>query len=1673
MPQVELREAAKSGGMAVDRADVEAIQELYDRGLFVQALSRAEPYGPLADWQGVEARILAGRLAFQLGNVRLGFALHRLAWRDHPGDARARYFHILAVLARWGPFAAWQRIRTLDEPGGGPSKVQSDWIALKARIAAYLRDFDRADALIASAEVQTPANPWTAIEKATVLEIQDRFEEALASARQTLELRPWYCAGVLLCAHLLQLLGRDQEAVELLTEAAGRLESYLVCAQLASAQTELGNHEAAWSSLERASELAVLKDKRLASSLAGERSNAAYHLGRYEEARQLAEQSDEPFFEKIARRLEHVPPEARRVQLEVDFVRQHHMTCAPATLTAISRFWSMPADHLEVAEAICYDGTPGHSERHWAETHGWRAREFTVTWDSAVALIDAGVPFTLTTVDLQSAHLQAVIGYDSRRGTFIIRDPMGRHAGEALAEAFLNRFRATGPRGMALVPANRSGLLDRMDLPDAERYDRYHEIQRALVAHDREAARRAFEPLASTSPDHRLTLQARLSLAEYDADQTARMEAVDRLNELFPDEPTFRLFRLSGLRMMGRRQDRLDILEGMIREQDVHPVIWQQYAQELGEDARRRPRALSLLWRALRRDPQNGGTHYILANQLWAVRRFEDALEAYRFATCLADKEEQFAQSWFTACRHFQRTEEALEFLTGRIKRYGAKSSLPARTLFQAYSMVNRTREGFAVLDEALGLHPDDGELLTFAAEMNARFGRIEAARSLLERAESKSARSTWLRAAANVARIGGDRDHALALLQEVIAREPLAVDAHANAARLLAETRGRAAALDHIRSTVDRYPHNVALHELWLEWIREEDPEEAETVVRRMVAINPANAWARRELAFGLARSGRLEEARAEAETARELDPSAPAYFNLLGTLHMLEGRVEEARPAFKESIRLNADEAFAIDRLVSLAGSPEEYRDGLEFVRRELMEQAIHGDGLLAYVECARLGLEPEALRAALEEFKENRSDLWQAWSVLINQTAGMDRLDEAGALAEEAVVRFPLLPQLRMDLAGVCRLRADRSGEIAVLEETLETAPDFIPALRALADAYQAAGDFPAAISRLDRAIERNPLDAVTHGFLAEALWKSGEAERAIQHAERAAVLDPDYDWAWARLKEWCDRVGCPERPVERARELTEKQGGRERSWLVLAVMLSGFETIDERLKAVDRAIELDPRRIEAHNLRSGILVEARRFEEAFDACRPAVFGEHRPAPLMGQEAWVESERGDLERAIRCMEGAVKADPLYLWGWAKLAEWYRAVDRRESFLEAAEHWVELQPNHPLALRCRGEARERNGDTKGARSDLERALALQPDFEEAAESLLGLCFESDDLAGAEALLERIAPHQDRHRQIVFRIRLAVKRGDPAAAQAALEALAKTDASGRESCAEAVHVLVGSGYRNLALDTLSRVLRDEDSSPHGAALLVQQRLATGEVRAVLRLLRDLRARPELWQAAAMACLEAAPGFRQWRREKEIRGFIRRERTLLAGNGDLWGQTGWALLSIGDVAPAVAWLDGWEGREGVEPWMVLNRIVALTILGRVDEAVEVGSRASALAPDHSYAMHRVMQTFGLAFQGEIAKAGALAAELDHGGLSDDLGFLLRLSEAMLVAASGPHGFVEARKRLRIAAAAFPPYRHETLATACFRLAVKRIAEARGGLGAAIWSMLARGLRRAV
>ncbi len=291
---------------------------------------------------------------------------------------------------------------------------------------------------------------------------------------------------------------------------------------------------------------------------------------------------------------------------------------------------------------------------------------------------------------------------------------------------------------------------------------------------------------------------------------------------------------------------------------------------------------------------------------------------------------------------------------------------------------------------------------------------------------------------------------------------------------------------------------------------------------------------------------------------------------------------------------------------------------RAELEFIRKELEQQVIFGDGLTSFRQYARNTLADDELLAVLQEACRVRPDLWNAWSALVWQLIDMKRLDEALVAAQQATQRFPLLPRIWLDLAGVHRSREDSAGEVQALEQALEINPTWGPPARRLAEIHDAAGDPQKSRTVLEQAAARDPGDAINQGCLADVLWRLDEKPAAIERLQRALRLDPGYDWGWDTLPRWLTEFDRGGEVLDLAREIAAARPGEARSWMILGRILPD-ESIEEALAALDRAIALNPCLGDAHDLRAERLANAGRFEEALAACSPAAWPDRPPVQL----------------------------------------------------------------------------------------------------------------------------------------------------------------------------------------------------------------------------------------------------------------------------------------------------------------------------------------------------------------------------------------------------------------------------------------------------------------------
>src|SRR5690606_16202133 len=92
-----------------------------------------------------------------------------------------------------------------------------------------------------------------------------------------------------------------------------------------------------------------------------------------------------------------------------------------------------------------------------------------------------------------------------------------------------------------------------------------------------------------------------------DEDETTRLRCVEQLLGRFADDPNLMLAKLSCLQSLGRREDRLELLQRLCDSTSCDPIFRQIYAQELGQDARRHAQAVWMLRRAIAHRPDQHG----------------------------------------------------------------------------------------------------------------------------------------------------------------------------------------------------------------------------------------------------------------------------------------------------------------------------------------------------------------------------------------------------------------------------------------------------------------------------------------------------------------------------------------------------------------------------------------------------------------------------------------------------------------------------------------------------------------------------------------------------------------------------------------------------------------------------------------------------------------------------------------------------------------------------------------------------------------------------------------------------------------------------------------------------------------------------------------------------------
>ena len=254
---------------------------------------------------------------------------------------------------------------------------------------------------------------------------------------------------------------------------------------------------------------------------------------------------------------------------------------------------------------------------------------------------------------------------------------------------------------------------------------------------------------------------------------------------------------------------------------------------------------------------------------------------------------------------------------------------------------------------------------------------------------------------------------------------------------------------------------------------------DEAERVVRRVLALRPEFAPAHEDLGGILAMQHRFEEAVASLQTALRLDPGLPLAGKKLGQAlaalgrgseadaaledwlgrsqdranvaialdHLRAGRKDDAVATLKARLRINPDNVDAMLTLAQAWWGDEKCQSDIEALLRRVTELAPgHAEAWRMLGTLLHGAERPEEAIECFRKATEIEPDDAKAWSGLGQDYAQVGEMEKSAVAYARSIQLQPDLPGIRMSHAHVLKSLGQQGESLREYRAAIALKPDF---------------------------------------------------------------------------------------------------------------------------------------------------------------------------------------------------------------------------------------------------------------------------------------------------------------------------------------------------------------------------------------------------------------------------------------------------------------------------------------------------------------------------------------------------------------------------------------------------------------------------------------------------
>jgi len=553
-------------------------------------------------------------------------------------------------------------------------------------------------------------------------------------------------------------------------------------------------------------------------------------------------------------------------------------------------------------------------------------------------------------------------------------------------------------------------------------------------------------------------------------------------------------------------------------------------------------------------------------------------------------------------------------------------------------------------VDLLLAENPADpsGRVLDVALHLAAHEAQL-AEESLQEEVNLTKRSTDSLVALANFYRLTRQQGKAIALLSEVLQREPQNIPVRMQLGWAYAQSGEQAAAEKTFREMAQIAPSNpAAAMALTNYYMNLSDWPKAAAELEPLVKKNP-DANSRGLLAAVYYRGGRRADAKKLADQLiQENNRDANAHL-LSGLLRMDAREYDLAAADFDHVLSYQADSAAA-QYFLALAA----YGAGKEHVAQQEMEQALKLNRALLP---ARLWLMDYHLRHGSKEVVLNlvrqtpEGQLSTPEVVVANLLCNSDTdlSPEQQNELQRALLARPSLIMSYPNQGMTKLLRKYGSSLRAQLEAAVKKNPQLRAAQALLLTVLEAEGKQDQALAQVQRQVTANPKSPVDLLTLARLQIERGDLAGARTTLGKAGAIQPDNPEVMARMAVVEADSGDLNSALTHLNTLTERYPKFSEGWSFKAIVYQQRGNADDARKNYEQALKLDSRNAVAANNLAWLLASSFQDpQHALELARQAQAADPANPEFSDTLGWIAYQMHNYPDALQTLGDAVRMKP-----------------------------------------------------------------------------------------------------------------------------------------------------------------------------------------------------------------------------------------------------------------------------------------------------------------------------------------------------------------------------------------------------------------------------------------